>query len=101
MSDDIEAYGRRFKSWQVIKEPPSMSSEVKWAIFWGTCIAVVTVGEIVAIRSGDDKAPLSHHVRRNTRILGQTPLGRVMLFVGAGWLHRHLYEPFTKEVNKI
>lgn len=74
--------------------------EKKWALAWGSLVLALVTAEAVALRTGHPEAPLSHHVRKHTRIMGQTPAGRAMLFIGAGWLHRHLYEPFAKELKQ-
>lgn len=74
-------------------------TESKWALLWGSLIAAVVVAEVVAIRSGNDKAPLSHHIRKYTHRLGKSTPGQVALYLGAGWLHRHLYEPVARELK--
>jgi hypothetical protein len=86
---------RNWADWHVRDR---LNYEQKWAIVWGVLVGAVIAAEVYAIRTGDPRAPLSHHVRRHTRIMGKSPLGRAMLFVGAGWLHRHLYEPFVREL---
>jgi hypothetical protein len=73
-----------------------MTSEAKWALFWAGLVVTFAVAETVANRSGNPHAPLSHHMRRHTRILGKTPLGQAALYAGAGWLYRHLYEPIKE-----
>lgn len=68
-----------------------MSTETKWRIVWASWLAAGVVAETIAIRTEHDHAPLSHHLRRNTHILGKTSLGQVALLAAATWLHRHLY----------
>jgi hypothetical protein len=68
-----------------------MSNETKWRIVWASWLAAGIVAETIAIRGGDDKAPLSHHMRRNTHLLGKSQVGQLALLFGAQWLHRHLY----------
>jgi hypothetical protein len=73
--------------------------ERNWAVVWGVLIAALVAAEVVAIRSGNDKAPMSHHLRRYTHRLGKSTAGQVALHIGAGWLHRHLYQPIEKELK--
>jgi hypothetical protein len=75
-----------------------VSPEAKWRIAWLTWFSVGIIVEIVAVQQ-PGHATLSHHLRQNTHKLGKTHLGRVALFAGAAWLHRHLYRPLLEEAR--
>lgn len=76
-----------------------MTTEQKWRIFWGSWVAAFVVAESVALVSHHPHAPLSHHLRRHTHLLGKTPAGRLALLAGSEWLYRHLYRPLVAEAH--
>lgn len=73
-----------------------MTTERRWACVWGAWVLSFAVAETIALRTDHPHAPLSHHLRKHTHILGKHAIGRVVLLAGAGWLHRHLYRPMIK-----
>jgi hypothetical protein len=76
-----------------------MTTEQKWRIFWASWVGAFVVAESVALKSHHPHAPLSHHMRKHTHLLGKTPIGRLALLAGANWLHRHLYRPLIVEAR--
>lgn len=76
-----------------------MTTEQRWACVWGGLTVAFTVAEVVAVRSDHPHAPLSHHLRKHTHILGKHSIGKVVLLTGANWLYRHLYRPMLDEAQ--
>lgn len=69
-------------------------NEDKWAAVWATLFVAGAAAEYVAIRSGDPRAPLSHHMRRALGIRKKAAhqrLGQVAFGAGFVWLIEHLY----------
>lgn len=77
-----------------------MNSERRWGLVWAAWGAWFGVAEGIALLSKDPKAPLSHHLRKHTHMLGKHAIGRVVLLAGASWLHRHLYRPMIQEAKR-
>jgi hypothetical protein len=66
-------------------------NETKWRTVWLCWLVAGVAAEVVAIRSRQEHAPLSHHLRSSTYRIGKTTAGQVALVTLATWLHRHLY----------
>lgn len=69
--------------------------ERKWRIVWASWAAFFAVAETVALRSGHDHAPLSHHMRHVFGVNRQSPhrrLGQLAYASGVAWLAVHLWK---------
>lgn len=74
-----------------------MSNEKKWRLVWAAWVGAFVVAETIALRSGDEKAPFSHHMRK-ALAAEKSSYGQVVMLSGTAWLHRHIFGEGVKKV---
>ncbi len=74
-------------------------SESDWATIWAAWATAFAVAEYYALKSGNAKAPLSHHIRRTLGVK-KAPVyryaGQVAFGATAVWFVAHIWKEVTE-----